>query len=123
MSELAANPSTLSQNIYIGVMKLNDATVVPAFQKLAQSWDMTLLERVAETGRAYVFKVRGQRGTAALKLYKRFGASGEGAGVHFLRNLAPDIGVQIQRSSVLRSAVLMGVAERRTSGRIGRWGG
>ncbi|MDX8346619.1 aminoglycoside phosphotransferase family protein [Cognatiyoonia sp. IB215446] len=87
--------------------KLNEETIGPAADKIAKSWRLQLCDRIAETRRAYVFKVDRPNGVAALKIYKRLGAAGEGAGIHFLQNLAPGIGARIYRKSAWRSAVLM----------------
>jgi streptomycin 6-kinase len=54
-----------------------------------------------------VFKVDSPDGPAALKLYKEVGSSGEGVAVHFLRNLAPNVGVKVFRSNTMRTAILM----------------
>jgi len=78
-----------------------------AAEKIAARWNLQIHDCVAETRRARVYKVDGPQGPSALKLYKKLGASGEGAGVQFLKDLAPGVGVQIYRSSVWRAAVLM----------------
>ncbi len=88
-------------------MKLNEQTVDAAANKIALRWGLTLNDRVAETRRAYVFKADGPDGLAAFKLYKRLGSAGEGAAVRFLRNLGPEVGVEIHRSSAWQAAVLM----------------
>ncbi|MEL6683082.1 MAG: aminoglycoside phosphotransferase family protein [Pseudomonadota bacterium] len=88
-------------------MKLNETTIGPAAAKIAKRWRLDIGDRVAETPRAYVYRVERREGPAALKIYKRIGAAGEGAGIQFLRNLDTGIGVEVYRTTALRSAVLM----------------
>ncbi len=88
-------------------MKLNEHTIGPAARTLANRWRLKLGDRVAETPRAFIFQAEGREGLCALKIYKQLGMGGEGSAVHFLRNLPPDTGVKIYRSSLVRSAMLM----------------
>ena len=99
-------------------MKLDETTIDAAANRIARRWKVRVLAPVAETHRAYVFKVERDNGLAALKIYKRLGSGGEGSGVYFLRDLPPGIGVQVYRSSMLRSAVLMEWLEGDTLDRL-----
>ncbi len=76
-------------------------------RSIASRWSFKVLDHIAETPRAHIFKVDSHDGLAALKLYKEIGASGEGSGLSFLRNLAPNVGAKIHRVNLLRTAVLM----------------
>lgn len=62
---------------------------------------------IADTPHARVFRVDGPNGPAALKRYKKFGASGEGSALPFLRDLTPNVGPAIYRVSPSRTSVLM----------------
>ena len=78
-----------------------------AADKIASLWNLRIRECVGETVRARIYKVDGPQGLSALKIYKHIGFSGEGAAIPFLRNLHPDFGVRIYRTSTWRAAVLM----------------
>ena len=88
-------------------MKFEIRTPKNAAQVMAARWDLTLQDRLIETGRSVVYKATGPTGQVVLKLYKKIGSSGEGAAIPFLRNLEPGIGVKLHRVSTFRTAVLM----------------
>lgn len=76
-------------------------------KQIAAKWRLTDLQPVADTPRAFVFKVTGPKGIAALKYYKRWHRAGEGAASHFMRSLKPGIGPIIYRDSLWHTSVLM----------------
>ena len=88
-------------------MRLKLHTPDNAAEIMAVRWNLTLQSLVAETYRARIFKVDSPHGPAALKVYKKVGFGGEGAGIQFLRQLTPGIGAQIYRSNNMRTAVLI----------------
>ncbi|MEJ6397000.1 phosphotransferase [Yoonia sp. 208BN28-4] len=88
-------------------MKLNVSTDDAAAARIAHRWNLTLSDCVADTPRARVFRATGAQGDCALKLYRKVGASGEGAATQFLRALPDGLGVRVYRMNTLRTAVLM----------------
>lgn len=74
---------------------------------IAARWGVDIQSQVAETRRAHVYRAISPQGKTALKLYKEIGASGEGAGIQFMRDLPSHVGPHIYRINFRRTAVLM----------------
>ena len=88
-------------------MRKTTAQHQETIKKIAVKWQLTDLEPITETSRAFVLKVTGPMGHAVLKYYKRWHRAGEGAASHFMRSLKPGVGPIIYRDSLWHTSVLM----------------
>ncbi|MEJ6405160.1 aminoglycoside phosphotransferase family protein [Yoonia sp. 2307UL14-13] len=88
-------------------MRLKENPDQMTARAIAARWGLEIHCKVAETKRADIYKTTSPQGSAALKLYKKIGASGEGAAIQFMRDLPPNVGPRIYRINFLRTAVLM----------------
>ncbi len=82
-----------------------------AVKRLAARWQLDILDSIAETRRARLFRVECKTGPAVLKVYRRYGSSGEAASIPFLRDLRHGCGPKIFRVNLTRTAVLMELLE------------